>query len=204
MQSFIGISHLLFMLQLVPAQIAPTTEAGPRVITFLELWAKSTCQPMEQLVDVEQEFPGETEYIYHPSCVPLHRCSGCCGDESKECRPTIIHNVTIELMRISPLQITKKNNKVPLTFVEHLGCECRAIIQEPPKKKRSVEVMIFYSEDLNILASSLDFAFPPQWQQIYQEQTSEKKQNSKQMWTVPAYTGQDKPSLSNTSVQCLI
>lgn len=66
-------------------------------MTFEEVWAKSMCQPMEQLVDVEQEYPGEVEYTYMPACVPLKRCSGCCGDEYLECKPTLESNVTLQV-----------------------------------------------------------------------------------------------------------
>lgn len=68
-------------------------------MTFREVYAKSMCQPMEQLVDVEQEFPGEVGYIYIPPCVPLQRCSGCCTDENLECHPTLKRYVTMEVIR---------------------------------------------------------------------------------------------------------
>lgn len=64
---------------------------------FQEVWAKSVCRPMEQLVDVEQEYPGEVEYIYMPACVPLSRCSGCCGDENLECQATLERNITLQV-----------------------------------------------------------------------------------------------------------
>lgn len=66
-------------------------------MTFQEVWAKSMCQPMEQLVDVEQEYPGEVEYTYIPACVPLKRCSGCCGDEYLECQATLESNITLQV-----------------------------------------------------------------------------------------------------------
>lgn len=64
-----------------------------------EVWAKSMCQPMEQLVDVEQEYPGEVEYFYMPACVPLRRCNGCCSDENLECQPTLERNVTLQVQQ---------------------------------------------------------------------------------------------------------
>lgn len=64
-----------------------------------EVWAKSMCQPMERLVDVEQEYPEEVEYIYMPACVPLKRCSGCCGDENLECQPTLERNITLQVQQ---------------------------------------------------------------------------------------------------------
>ncbi|XP_044026222.1 vascular endothelial growth factor A isoform X2 [Siniperca chuatsi] len=126
MQSFIGISRLLLvlLLQRVPAQIShPPEEGHSGVMPFHEVWVKSMCRPMEQLVDVEQEYPGEVEYIYIPACVPLWRCSGCCGDDNLECQPTLERNITLQVMRIQPMA---SMYQVELTFVEHQKCECRA------------------------------------------------------------------------------
>ncbi|XP_070705657.1 snake venom vascular endothelial growth factor toxin HF-like isoform X2 [Pempheris klunzingeri] len=126
MQSFARVSHLLLVLlpQLLPAQISHSPVDGhSTAMAFREVWAKSMCRPMEQLVDVEQEYPGEVEYIYLPACVPLWRCSGCCGDEYLECQPTLERNVTLEVMRIHPMT---SMHHVQLKFVEHQRCECRA------------------------------------------------------------------------------
>ncbi|XP_036941786.1 vascular endothelial growth factor A-like [Acanthopagrus latus] len=125
MQTFIGASHLLLalLLQLVPAQIShPPEEAHTRIMRVQEVLEKSMCRPMEQLVDVGQEYPGEVEYIYRPLCVPLWRCSGCCGDENMDCQPTLERNITLQVMRIHSLI----HMRVELTFAEHQTCECRA------------------------------------------------------------------------------
>ncbi|XP_039981367.1 vascular endothelial growth factor A-like isoform X2 [Xiphias gladius] len=137
MQSFIGVSHLFLVLlvQTVPAQISPPPEEGPpKGMTFQEVWTKSMCQPMEQLVDVEQEFPGEVGYIYIPACVPLWRCSGCCGDENLECHPTLERNITVQMIKIAPMM---PSHHVELTFVEHQRCDCRA--RQTLRKNKSSE-----------------------------------------------------------------
>ncbi|CAG01515.1 unnamed protein product [Tetraodon nigroviridis] len=126
MQLLGGPSQLLLalVLQVAPAQISHPPERGPtKVMMFEEVWAKSMCQPMEQLVDVEQEYPGELEYTYMPSCVPLKRCSGCCGDEHLECQPTLESNVTLQVIKIQ--QTVVSMHYVEITFVEHQRCECR-------------------------------------------------------------------------------
>ncbi|XP_029705582.1 vascular endothelial growth factor A-like isoform X2 [Takifugu rubripes] len=123
MQLLIGTMQLLLalVLQVAPAQISYPPEKGPtKVMTFQEVWAKSMCQPMEQLVDVEQEYPGEVEYTYMPACVPLKRCSGCCGDEYLECQATLESNITLQVIRIQQASM----NYVEITFVEHQRCEC--------------------------------------------------------------------------------
>ncbi|XP_040016474.1 vascular endothelial growth factor A-A-like isoform X1 [Gasterosteus aculeatus] len=124
MQSFIGVSHLVsvLLLQLARAQILPPPEEGhSRVMPFDEVMAKSMCRPMEQLVEVGQEHPGQVQYIYIPACVALWRCSGCCGDENLECQASLLSNTTLQVMRIHQMV---SMHHVELTFEEHQKCEC--------------------------------------------------------------------------------
>ncbi|NXO52853.1 PLGF factor, partial [Aramus guarauna] len=92
------------------------------VLTFREIWNRSFCRPLEQLVDVITEFPNEVEYIFRPSCVSLQRCGGCCGDEGLRCVPVETSTVTMQLLKIKP------NGEAPyveMAFTEHKRCECR-------------------------------------------------------------------------------
>lgn len=66
---------------------------------FQEVWGRSFCRTIEKLVEVVQEYPSEVEHIYSPSCVPLVRCAGCCGDENLECHPTQTTNVTMQVQK---------------------------------------------------------------------------------------------------------
>ncbi|XP_074541304.1 vascular endothelial growth factor A-like isoform X2 [Halichoeres trimaculatus] len=140
MQSFAVLSHFLLVLlyQRVPAQqvLHPPEEHHSKVMLFQEVWVRSMCRPMEQLVDVEQEYPGEVEYIYMPACVPLWRCSGCCGDENLECQATLERNITLQVMRLHPMT---SMHHVELTFVEHQTCECRARQKLPNNKSESLK-----------------------------------------------------------------
>uniref|UniRef100_A0A672JHM3 Platelet-derived growth factor (PDGF) family profile domain-containing protein n=1 Tax=Salarias fasciatus TaxID=181472 RepID=A0A672JHM3_SALFA len=118
------------------------------VMDFREVLAKSMCRPMEQLVDVEREFPEDVEHLYIPACVPLWRCSGCCGDENLECQPTLERNVTLQVWRgprspgrlkhqvFPPLMLSsapqvvkilplRSKHSAEISFVEHQKCECR-------------------------------------------------------------------------------
>ncbi|XP_047429928.1 vascular endothelial growth factor A-like isoform X2 [Mugil cephalus] len=140
MRTSTATSHLLLavLVKLVPAQVTqptlpqiqPAEEGQSGVMSLEDVLLKSMCQPMEQLVDVEHEFPNEVEYTYIPPCVPLWRCSGCCMDEILECHPTLERNITMEMMRISHGHVDSVN----LTFVEHVQCECR-VRQEPPNNE---------------------------------------------------------------------
>uniref|UniRef100_A0A452HJP1 Platelet-derived growth factor (PDGF) family profile domain-containing protein n=1 Tax=Gopherus agassizii TaxID=38772 RepID=A0A452HJP1_9SAUR len=67
------------------AQFWCTPAPLPTVVPFEEVWSRSYCRALETLVDVLGEFPHEAEHVFKPSCVPLRRCAGCCGDEDLEC-----------------------------------------------------------------------------------------------------------------------
>ncbi|NXI49410.1 VEGFA factor, partial [Chloroceryle aenea] len=92
------------------------------VIKFLEVYERSFCRTIETLVDIFQEYPDEVEYIFKPSCVPLMRCAGCCGDEGLECVPVDVYNVTMEIMRIKPHQ---SQHIAHMSFLQHSKCDCR-------------------------------------------------------------------------------
>ncbi|KAM4724314.1 snake venom vascular endothelial growth factor toxin ICPP [Anableps anableps] len=108
-----------------PVQTLPKqdTNSTMEILKFQEVWVRSLCQTMEKMVEIIQEYPTEVEHIYNPSCVPLMRCAGCCGDEKLECQPTETSNVTMQLMKIRPSE--PGENYVEMTFVEHKTCECR-------------------------------------------------------------------------------
>ncbi|XP_034274013.1 placenta growth factor isoform X2 [Pantherophis guttatus] len=92
------------------------------VVSFFDVWNRSSCQPLEKLVSVVSEYPHEVEHVFKPSCVSLRRCCGCCRDEALQCVPVELANITMELKKINP------ENQLPvveLSFTEHRKCECR-------------------------------------------------------------------------------
>lgn len=121
-------------LLLTPAQSLPLISPNTThpVLMFQEVWGRSFCRTIEKLVEVVQEYPSEVEFIYSPACVPLVRCSGCCGDENLECHPTHSTNVTMQLLKIKPSEPVQEY--VEMTFVEHRTCECRP--RKPVVKER--------------------------------------------------------------------
>nr|XP_029544567.1 placenta growth factor-like [Oncorhynchus nerka] len=123
--SFVIQIAVTFQLQLSPAQITPSPSSNSTtgVLMFQEVWGRSFCRTIEKLVEVVQEYPGEVEHIYSPSCVPLVRCAGCCGDENLECHPTQTSNVSMQLLKIKPGE--QGQEYVEMSFVEHQTCECR-------------------------------------------------------------------------------
>ncbi|XP_026163049.1 placenta growth factor isoform X3 [Mastacembelus armatus] len=126
-------------LLLSPAQSLPLSSINSttNVLMFQEVWGRSFCRTIEKLVEVVQEYPAEVEHIFSPSCVPLVRCAGCCGDEKLECHPTRTTNVTMQLLKIRPS--LPGQEYVEMTFVEHQTCECRlrkSVARGERKKQR--------------------------------------------------------------------
>ncbi|KAM9420333.1 vascular endothelial growth factor A-A-like isoform 2-T2 [Salvelinus alpinus] len=138
---------LLSLLYLSAVKSAHIHKEGGRsahdgVISFMEVYNKSLCQPRELLVEILQEYPEEVEHIFIPSCVVLTRCAGCCNDEMLQCTPTSTHNVTMEIKRIKP---HKQQNDIFMSFTEHNACECR------PKnevKEQKEKIMIQHTSRL--------------------------------------------------------
>ncbi|XP_078097839.1 snake venom vascular endothelial growth factor toxin ICPP-like [Mustelus asterias] len=109
---------LLFLLP-----IFQLSKQAPGVMPFEEVWNRSHCRAIEVLVDVVREYPSQAEYIFKPSCVPLLRCAGCCGDEKLRCTVRETYNVTIQVIKLKPLeQVTSQEEMI---FTEHSSCECR-------------------------------------------------------------------------------
>nr|XP_020649548.1 placenta growth factor [Pogona vitticeps] len=109
-----------------------STAEAATFMSFPDVWNRSFCQPLEKLVSIVSEYPSEVEHMFSPSCVPLHRCSGCCRDERLHCVPTETTNVTMQLVKINS---GKQVPYVELSFVEHRKCVCRPR-QEALKSKR--------------------------------------------------------------------
>uniref|UniRef100_A0A8B9G8E2 Vascular endothelial growth factor A n=1 Tax=Amazona collaria TaxID=241587 RepID=A0A8B9G8E2_9PSIT len=120
-----GLAALLYLQSAELSKAAPALGDGERkpneVIKFLEVYERSFCRTIETLVDIFQEYPDEVEYIFKPSCVPLMRCAGCCGDEGLECVPVDVYNVTMEIMRIKPHQ---SQHIAHMSFLQHSKCDC--------------------------------------------------------------------------------
>ncbi|XP_044868120.1 placenta growth factor isoform X1 [Mauremys mutica] len=93
-----------------------------QVLPFQEVWGRSFCRPLEMLVDIVSEYPSEVEHMFSPSCISLQRCTGCCGDETLQCVPVEMANVTMQLLKMKP---AGQVPYVELSFTEHRQCACR-------------------------------------------------------------------------------
>ncbi|XP_065120268.2 vascular endothelial growth factor Ab isoform X1 [Paramisgurnus dabryanus] len=103
------------------------------VVRFDEVYNKSFCRPREMLVEIQQEYPDDTEHIFIPSCVVLTRCGGCCNDEMMECVPTVTYNITLEIKRVKPL---RHQGNFFMSFAEHSECHCGLKKDVPQKREK--------------------------------------------------------------------
>ncbi|KAJ7304280.1 hypothetical protein JRQ81_011822 [Phrynocephalus forsythii] len=110
------------------AQMMSPSSRPAGVVPFEEVWSHSYCRSRETLVDILREYPHEAEHIFKPPCVPLWRCAGCCGDESLECIALETRTVELQVVRVSPILGTSRQEV--MKFTEHTRCICR------PRRKR--------------------------------------------------------------------
>lgn len=113
---------------------AGNNSSGTKVMPFQEVWGRSYCRTMEKLVDILSEYPDEMQYIFSPSCVPLLRCTGCCGDDGLRCMPVEMANVTMQVLRID---IRNQTSYLEMTFSQHKRCRCRPLqdIMKPERRR---------------------------------------------------------------------
>ncbi|XP_074087275.1 vascular endothelial growth factor B isoform X2 [Macrotis lagotis] len=108
-----------------PAQTSSSPPKGPhhqeKVVPWLEVFSRASCQPREVVVPLSVEFPGEVAHRLVPSCVTLRRCGGCCTDEALECVPTGQRRIRMQILKIRYLS----SHLGEMSLVEHSQCECR-------------------------------------------------------------------------------
>nr|BAN82145.1 vascular endothelial growth factor-like protein [Ovophis okinavensis] len=115
-------AHLLAVAILFCIQGWPSGTVQGQVMPFMEVYDRSACQARETLVPILEEYPSEVSHLFRPSCVPVLRCDGCCGDESLTCTAVGKRSVGREIMRVDP----KGTSKIEvMQFAEHTGCACR-------------------------------------------------------------------------------
>ncbi|KAL1789729.1 placenta growth factor [Sigmodon hispidus] len=118
------------------APSAGNSSTEVKVVPFNEVWGRSYCRPIEKLVDIIDEYPDEVSHLFSPPCVPLSRCGGCCGDESLHCVSIKTANVTMQILKISPVE--DKHSYVDMTFSQDVLCECRPVLEKTRPERRKI------------------------------------------------------------------
>uniref|UniRef100_G3U2F8 Vascular endothelial growth factor B n=1 Tax=Loxodonta africana TaxID=9785 RepID=G3U2F8_LOXAF len=116
---------LAALLQLAPAQAAASQPDVPghqkKVVSWIDVYARATCQPREVVVPLTVELMGTVAKQLVPSCVTVHRCGGCCPDDGLECVPTGQHQVRMQILVIR----YPSSQLGEMSLEEHSQCECR-------------------------------------------------------------------------------
>ncbi|KAM7226320.1 hypothetical protein CapIbe_022465 [Capra ibex] len=122
---------LAVLLQLAPAQAPISQPDAPghqkKVVSWIDVYARATCQPREVVVPLNMELMGTVAKQLVPSCVTVQRCGGCCPDDGLECVPTGQHQVRMQILMIQ----YPSSQLGEMSLEEHSQCECR------PKKRES-------------------------------------------------------------------
>ncbi|XP_073410697.1 vascular endothelial growth factor A-like isoform X2 [Dendrobates tinctorius] len=87
-----------------------------------DIFNMSKCQPRWVLLNLLNEFPQFSDFLFKPSCVSVQRCAGCCLDEAQSCFPLQSHIIKMEV------QVHKSKSFPELTeisVIQHTECECR-------------------------------------------------------------------------------
>uniref|UniRef100_A0A8C4MXH0 Vascular endothelial growth factor B n=1 Tax=Equus asinus asinus TaxID=83772 RepID=A0A8C4MXH0_EQUAS len=121
---------LAALLQLAPAQVPqwdlPLTHLPP-VMSWIDVYARATCQPREVVVPLTVELMGTVAKQLVPSCVTVQRCGGCCPDDGLECVPTGQHQVRMQILMIR----YPSSQLGEMSLEEHSQCECRHVASPP-------------------------------------------------------------------------
>ncbi|XP_007518617.1 vascular endothelial growth factor B isoform X3 [Erinaceus europaeus] len=98
-----------------------------KVVSWLDVYARATCQPRDVVVPLNMELLGTVAKQLVPSCVTVQRCGGCCPDEALECVPTGQYRVRMQILMIH----YPSSQLGEMSLEEHSQCECR------PKQRES-------------------------------------------------------------------
>ncbi|ERE77756.1 vascular endothelial growth factor B-like protein [Cricetulus griseus] len=98
-----------------------------KVVPWMDVYARATCQPREVVVPLSMELMGNVVKQLVPSCVTVQRCGGCCPDDGLECVPIGQHQVRMQILMIQ----YPSSQLGEMSLEEHSQCECR------PKKRDS-------------------------------------------------------------------
>lgn len=79
-----------------PSEDLTLTYLSP-VVSWIDVYARATCQPREVVVPLTMELMGTVAKQLVPSCVTVQRCGGCCPDDGLECVPTGQHQVRMQV-----------------------------------------------------------------------------------------------------------
>ncbi|XP_044126049.1 vascular endothelial growth factor A-like isoform X1 [Bufo gargarizans] len=121
--SLVWFSVLLLCI-LTPLSVSPT----PQTLklegqAWMDIFNRSKCQPRWVLLNLLNEFPQFSDFLFKPPCVSVQRCAGCCLDEAQSCFPIQAHIIKMQVQ----VHKTKSDPEyTEISVIQHTECECRA------------------------------------------------------------------------------
>ncbi|KAM8930529.1 platelet-derived growth factor subunit B isoform 3-T3 [Pelodytes ibericus] len=102
-----------------------------RVIRSLdgEMAVIAECKTRTEVFEISRQLvdPTSANFIVHPPCVEVQRCSGCCLSKNYKCVPSRVH---IRYVKVKKIIVTRQKKKVELVLValeDHMDCRCEHV-----------------------------------------------------------------------------
>ncbi|CAN2391059.1 vascular endothelial growth factor receptor 1 binding, partial [Pristimantis euphronides] len=89
---------------------------------WIDILNQSRCQPRWVLLNLLNEFPQFSEFLFKPPCVSVQRCAGCCTDEAQGCFPL---KTNIIKMQVQVHKAKSDPDYTEISVIQHTECECR-------------------------------------------------------------------------------
>uniref|UniRef100_A0A8C5Q8P1 Platelet-derived growth factor subunit B n=1 Tax=Leptobrachium leishanense TaxID=445787 RepID=A0A8C5Q8P1_9ANUR len=111
----------------------PRANSSPsRVIRSLdvEMATIAECKTRTEVFEISRQLVDSTNanFIIHPACVEVQRCSGCCISQTYKCVPRRVHIRHVKVKKIIFTHSKPKVELVPVPLEDHVECSCEAIL----------------------------------------------------------------------------
>ncbi|KAG8564231.1 hypothetical protein GDO81_016377 [Engystomops pustulosus] len=120
--SILWLSVLLHCI-LAPISVSQTAQTQKlEGQAWMDIFNRSKCQPRWVLLNLLNEFPQFSDFLFKPPCVSVQRCAGCCLDEAQSCFPL---QAQIIKMQVQVHKTKSDPEYTEISVIQHTECECR-------------------------------------------------------------------------------
>ncbi|XP_040263231.1 platelet-derived growth factor subunit B [Bufo bufo] len=87
------------------------------------------CKTRTEVFEISRNLvdPSNANFIVHPSCVEVQRCSGCCNSRNMKCVPLRIHIRHVQVKKFVFHRGMKNIIHVPIPLEDHVECKCEPV-----------------------------------------------------------------------------
>ncbi|XP_069821556.1 vascular endothelial growth factor A-like isoform X2 [Dendropsophus ebraccatus] len=100
---------------------------------WMDIFNRSKCQPRWVLLNLLNELPQFSDFLFKPPCVSVLRCAGCCLDEAQSCFPL---QSNIIRMQVQVHKTYSDPEYTEISVLQHTECECRLTSTSGDKKAK--------------------------------------------------------------------